>query len=121
MLKRALTCADAPNAQKLALLSQTTEPPRQGLLRRINRSPGGALSIVAMRRAWARSPSRRRWKQRVAQSERLNVLGDLSLKVAKQSLGLMVNCLYDLRKIAAHQETFVQGEVARSRAVSALL
>ena len=67
VLKSAQAYADAPNAQNLALLTQTTEPPRQELLRRINRSPGGTSSIVAMRRAaararGARSPSCRRWR-----------------------------------------------------------
>ena len=56
-----------------------------------------------------------------ARLERLNALGDLSVKGAKQSFGLMVNYLYDLQKIEAHHEKFVQGEVAHSRAVSALL
>ncbi len=56
-----------------------------------------------------------------ARLERLNGLGDLSVKGAKQSFGLMVNYLYDLQKIEAHHEKFVQGEVAHSRAVSNLL
>ena len=56
-----------------------------------------------------------------ARLERLNALGDLSVKGAKQSFGLMVNYLYDLQRIEAHHEKFVQGEVAHSRAVSALL
>ncbi len=56
-----------------------------------------------------------------ARLERLNALGDLSVKGTKQSFGLMVNYLYDLQKIEAHHEKFVQGEVAHSRAVSALL
>ena len=51
VLKSAQAYAEAPNAQNLARLTQTTEPPRQELLRRINRSPGGTSSIVAMRRA----------------------------------------------------------------------
>jgi Malonyl-CoA decarboxylase C-terminal domain/Malonyl-CoA decarboxylase N-terminal domain len=51
VLKSAQAYAEAPNAQNLAVLTQTTEPPRQELLRRINRSPGGTSSIVAMRRA----------------------------------------------------------------------
>jgi malonyl-CoA decarboxylase len=32
-----------------------------------------------------------------------------------------VNYLYDLQRIEAHHEKFVQGEAAHSRAVSALL
>jgi malonyl-CoA decarboxylase len=55
-----------------------------------------------------------------ARLERLNVLADLSAKGAKQSFGLMVNYLYDLQKIEAHHEKFTRGEVAQSRALSAL-
>jgi malonyl-CoA decarboxylase len=56
-----------------------------------------------------------------ARLERLNPLGDLSAKGLKQSHGLMVNYLYDLNKIESHHEMFVQGEVAHSRALAALL
>ena len=56
-----------------------------------------------------------------ARLERLNALGDLSAKGCKQSLGLMVNYLYDLDKVEAHHEKFTQGEVAQSRALAALL
>ncbi|MFZ2649691.1 MAG: malonyl-CoA decarboxylase [Burkholderiaceae bacterium] len=53
--RRVLECsqayADAPDAANLQRLIRQTEPPRQELLRRINRSPGGTSSIVAMRRA----------------------------------------------------------------------
>jgi malonyl-CoA decarboxylase len=55
-----------------------------------------------------------------ARLERLNALGDLSPKGCKQSLGLMVNYLYDLDKIEVHHEKFTQGEVAQSRALSSL-
>jgi len=56
-----------------------------------------------------------------ARLERLNALGDLSAKGAKQSFGLMVNYLYDLEKVEAHHEQFTQGSVAHSRAIAALL
>ena len=56
-----------------------------------------------------------------ARLERLNALGDLSAKGAKQSFGLMVNYLYDLQKIEAHHEKFTQGEVAHSRALAQLI
>ena len=50
-----LTCAQAyaaaPNASNLQQLLRQVEPPRQELLRRINRLPGGTSSIVAMRQA----------------------------------------------------------------------
>ncbi len=51
VLQCAQAYAAAPNAQNLQRLTQSAEPPRQELLRRINRSPGGTSSIVAMRRA----------------------------------------------------------------------
>jgi malonyl-CoA decarboxylase len=56
-----------------------------------------------------------------ARLERLNPMADLSPKGMRQSFGLMVNYLYDLDKVARHHESFVQGEVAQSRQISALL
>jgi malonyl-CoA decarboxylase len=56
-----------------------------------------------------------------ARLERLNALGDLSAKAARQSFGLMVNYLYDLDRVEAHHETFVHGGVPHSRALAALL
>jgi len=51
VLQAAQAYADEPNAANLISLTQRAEPPRQELLRRINRSPGGTASIVAMRAA----------------------------------------------------------------------
>ncbi len=56
-----------------------------------------------------------------ARLERLNPRGNLSRKGLKQSHGLMVNYLYDLAKVEASHEKFVQGSVAHSRAVGSLL
>jgi malonyl-CoA decarboxylase len=42
--------ASAPTAENLIRLTRLAEPPRQELLRRINRTPGGTAHIVAMRR-----------------------------------------------------------------------
>ena len=57
----------------------------------------------------------------IAQIERINPAADLSRKGMRQSLGLMVNYLYDLDRIEANHERFVAGEVAASRAVSSML
>ncbi len=54
-----------------------------------------------------------------ARLERLNFAADLSRKGLKQSYGLMVNYLYDLKRIEANHEAFTRGEVAHSRAVAA--
>ncbi len=51
VLQSAQAYAEVPSAANLQRLTQTAEPPRQELLRRINRTPGGTGSIVAMRRA----------------------------------------------------------------------
>ncbi len=56
-----------------------------------------------------------------ARLERLNPRGNMSAHGLRQSCGLMVNYLYDLDKIEASHMKFRQGEVARSRAVGALL
>jgi malonyl-CoA decarboxylase len=56
-----------------------------------------------------------------ARLERLNARADLTPKALKQSFGIMVNYLYDLDKVEASHEKFIQGEVARSRAVQTLM
>ncbi len=50
VLKVAQDYAKDPNAKNLIQLTKVTEPPRQELLRRINRVEGGTKEIVAMRR-----------------------------------------------------------------------
>lgn len=57
-----------------------------------------------------------------ARLERLNFMGDLSAKGLRQSLGLMVNYLYDLDTIEKHHEAFAnQGSVIASNAVNRAL
>ncbi len=55
-----------------------------------------------------------------ARIERLNWAGDPSAKGQKQSLGLMVNYLYDLKKLDKNRSDFAQGRFALSSAVSKL-
>ncbi len=57
-----------------------------------------------------------------ARLERINWGADLSSKGIKQSLGLMVNYLYDLGHIEKNHEGFAEkGEVAASSSVRKLL
>jgi malonyl-CoA decarboxylase len=53
-----LRCAQAyaaqPTAQNLIALTAAAEPPRQELLRRLNRSPGGTAAVLRLRRALLR-------------------------------------------------------------------
>jgi len=47
--------AESPSAERLVHLTSLAEPPRQELLRRLNRAPGGTIAIVQMRRALLRA------------------------------------------------------------------
>jgi malonyl-CoA decarboxylase len=49
-----------------------------------------------------------------ARVERLNWAGDPSPKGLKQSYGLMVNYLYDLKRLDKHRALLAQGKVAVS-------
>ena len=50
VLAAAQAYASEPSAKNLISLTKVTEPPRQELLRRINRSPGGTPGLLGMRR-----------------------------------------------------------------------
>lgn len=56
-----------------------------------------------------------------ARVERVNWLGDPSAKGLKQSYGLMVNYLYDLKRLDRHRAQLAQGSIPLSGAVEALL
>lgn len=53
-----------------------------------------------------------------ARLERINDQADLSVKGLKQSLGLMVNYLYDLPSIEENHDAFLRGDIARSKLVA---
>jgi malonyl-CoA decarboxylase len=53
-----------------------------------------------------------------ARLERLNVNADLSQKGLRESLGVMVNYLYDLGAVEANHERFVQGDVVCSAQIA---
>ena len=55
-----------------------------------------------------------------ARVEQINWAADLSGKGFKQSFGLMVNYLYDLRKLDRHRHALAQGRVPVSDAVERL-
>jgi malonyl-CoA decarboxylase len=55
-----------------------------------------------------------------ARVERINPQADPSVKGIKQSLGLMVNYLYDLHKLDANRAQLARGRIATSRSVAAL-
>ncbi len=55
-----------------------------------------------------------------ARVEQLNWGGDPSAKGHKQSYGLMVNYLYDLKRIDKHRSLLAEGKVAASKAIEGL-
>jgi malonyl-CoA decarboxylase len=55
VLSAAERYAESPSAEHLVRLFTVSEPPRQELLRRLNRAPGGTAAIVQMRRALLRA------------------------------------------------------------------
>ena len=56
-----------------------------------------------------------------ARLERLNVNADLSPKGLNESLGVMVNYVYDLEAVEANHERFVRGDVVCSAQIAALV
>ena len=56
-----------------------------------------------------------------ARVERVNWLGDPSAKGVKQSYGLMVNYLYDLKRLDKHRAALARGKIPVSGAVQSLL
>ena len=62
VLRLAQAYAAAPAAAPLIALTRAVEPPRQELLRRLNRIPGGTAAILRLRRALLRRlPKRPEW------------------------------------------------------------
>ncbi len=55
-----------------------------------------------------------------AKLERINWLADVSKKGLRESLGLMVNYLYEPRAIEGNHEKFVRGDIVASRRVRSL-
>jgi malonyl-CoA decarboxylase len=73
----ALACAHAyaskPGADTLDALTRATEPPRQELFRRLNRTPGGTAAIVRLRRALLEKlPKKAHWQS--VESDLLHLL-----------------------------------------------
>jgi malonyl-CoA decarboxylase len=56
-----------------------------------------------------------------AKLKRINWLADVSKKGLRESLGLMVNYLYDPRAIEFNHEKFIRGEIVASRSVRGLV
>ena len=56
-----------------------------------------------------------------ARLQRINWAGDLSKNGVRQSLGMMVNYLYDLAKVEEYHQRFLEGKVVHAQAVARLV
>lgn len=75
------------------------------------------LSSTAMAEERQTDPVARFHLNNGARLERVNPRANLSPKGLRQSLGLMVNYLYDLEEVETNHERFVRGEATSSRPV----
>ena len=75
------------------------------------------LSSTAMAEERQTDPVARLHLNNGARLERVNPRANLSPKGLRQSLGLMVNYLYDLEEVETNHERFVRGEATSSRPV----
>ncbi|MBS0452084.1 MAG: malonyl-CoA decarboxylase [Proteobacteria bacterium] len=107
--------SDLLNAADQALALEPKSPVRQLLLRAAARYLGRELPD-----GQPADPVARFHLGNGARVERLNWAGDPSAKGLKQSFGLMVNYLYDLKRLDKHRALLAQGRVPVSREVDSL-
>ncbi|MGR4867910.1 malonyl-CoA decarboxylase [Variovorax sp. LARHSF232] len=107
--------ADLMHAAEQALALEAKSPVRQLLLRAAARYLGRELPD-----GQAADPVARFHLGNGARVERLNWAGDPSAKGLKQSFGLMVNYLYDLKRLDKHRALLAQGRVPVSREIDGL-
>ncbi|HYP70632.1 MAG TPA: malonyl-CoA decarboxylase [Variovorax sp.] len=107
--------SDLLQAADQALALEPKSPVRQLLLRAAARYLGRELPD-----GQPADPVARFHLGNGARVERLNWAGDPSAKGLKQSFGLMVNYLYDLKRLDKHRALLAQGRVPVSREVDSL-
>ena len=97
------------------------ERAREKIARDLERLSAAYLLGVGEADGVTRDPVARFHLNNGARMDRLNASGDLSDKGLKQSLGMMVNYVYDLKTIERNHEKFVSGTSEASKQVRALL
>ncbi|MEG0920422.1 MAG: malonyl-CoA decarboxylase [Comamonas sp.] len=119
-LAKALGVAEASSADWLAACDKATELPADSPQARLLMHAAAvylAKTLVYERPA---DPVARFHLGNGARVERLNWAGDPSAKGAKQAYGLMVNYLYDLKRLDKHRQLLAQGKVPASSGVESL-
>jgi malonyl-CoA decarboxylase len=113
--------AMGPLLEKGAAELRAAEKQRDRLANDIERLCAAYLMGVGEPDGATRDPVARFHLNNGARMDRLNVGGDLSDKGLKQSLGMMVNYVYDLKTIETNHERFVAGKTEASKQVRALI
>ena len=100
---------------------RAAERPREKSARDFQRLCAAYLLGIGEPDRVTRDPVARFHLNNGARMERLNIGGDLSDKGLRQSLGLMVNYVYDLKMIEQNHERFVTGKTEASKQVRGLV
>lgn len=113
--------AIGPLLDKSVAELRSAERPREKFRADIERLCAAYLLGVGESDKVTRDPVARFHLNNGARLDRLNISGDLSDKGLRQSLGMMVNYVYDLKTIERNHEKFVMGEVEASKQVRGLV
>ncbi len=100
---------------------RAAEKPRDKIAHDIERLCAAYLLGLGEPDGVTRDPVARFHLNNGARMDRLNIGGDLSDKGLKQSLGMMVNYLYDLKAIEHNHERFVAGKTEAAKGVRGLV
>ena len=100
---------------------RAAERPREKCARDLERLCAAYLLGIGEPDRVTRDPVARFHLNNGARMERLNIDGDLSDKGLRQSLGLMVNYVYDLKTIERNHDKFVHGLTETSKQVRGLV
>ncbi len=117
----AIQRAIGPLLEKSVADLRAAEKPREKIARDIERLCAAYLLGMGEPDGVTRDPVARFHLNNGARMDRLNIGGDLSDKGLKQSLGMMVNYVYDLKSIEQNHERFVAGKTEAAKAVRGLV
>jgi malonyl-CoA decarboxylase len=113
---------EPPSAEHvLAAIDKPLELPEASPLRRFMMRAAAHYLGQAVAEGKPADPVARFHLGNGARVEQLNWAGDPSPKGLKQSHGLMVNYLYDLKRLDKNRAQLAQGKIAVSRQIESLL
>ena len=119
-LEKTLGVSDPVDAtQVVAACSSLAQWDAQHVLRKALMSCAAHYLVKGMDKGRPLDPVARFHLSNGARVERINWAADLSAKGHQQSLGLMVNYLYDLKRLDKHRTLLAQGKVPASSDVEA--